>query len=184
MFLVLAIALVLAPGSVFAKKTSKELKADAKRAEIEETAEAALSTVLEKSEKAKLLFERAYGWAVFDNLKLAFGISGGGGSGVAVRKSDGNKTYMKMGTVGIGFGLGGQKYQVIFFFQDATTFDNFVDKGWQAEAGAEAVAGQEGANAKTSFVNGMAVFQLSEKGLMARADVSGTKYWKDKKLND
>jgi hypothetical protein len=29
----------------------------------------------------------------------------------------------------------------------------------------------------------VAIFQLTHKGLMAQADVSGTKYWKHKKLN-
>jgi len=180
----LIVVFLVFPGVSVAKKSSKELKAEAKRAEIDETAEAALETVLESSKKAKGLFEKSYGWAVFDNFKLALGISGGGGSGVAVEKDSGKRTYMKMGTVGVGFGLGGQKYQVIFFFQDKETFDSFVEKGWKAEAGAEAVAGDDGANAKTAFTNGMAVFQLTEKGLMARADISGTKYWKNDKLNE
>ena len=40
-----------------------------------------------------------------------------------------------------------------------------------------------GANAKTTFSNGVAVFQLTEKGLMASVDIAGTKYWKSDKLN-
>jgi len=180
----LMVLFLAAPAPCLAGKSAKELKEDAKRAEIDETAEAALQTVLKSSKKAAELFEKSYGWAVFDNFKLAFGISGGGGNGVAVDKSSGKRIYMKMGTVGVGFGLGGQKYQVVFFFQDSRTFNSFVDKGWKAEAGAEAVAGEDGANAKTSFTNGIAVFQVTEKGLMARADISGTKYWKNDKLND
>lgn len=171
------------PSIADAASRAKELKKEAKRADIDETASVALQTVFEKNEKARGLFRSAYGWAVFDNLKLAFGISGGGGNGVAVNKNTGRKTYMKMGSVGIGFGLGGQKYQVIFFFQDARSFHSFVEKGWKAEASAKAVAGKEGVNAKTEFTNGIAVFQLTEKGLMAHADIAGTKYWKNDKLN-
>ena len=59
----------------------------------------------------------------------------------------------------------------------------FVDKGWQADASANAVAGTKGANHGASFSHGLAVFQLTNKGLMAQADISGTKYWKSKKLN-
>ena len=161
----------------------KSLKAESKRLKIDEMADEALNEVMNTNWKAQELFESAYGWAAFDNLKIAFGISGGGGNGVAVNKSSGERTYMKMGTGGVGFGLGGQKYQVIFLFQDEKTFFNFVEKGWKADASAQAAAGTDGANATTGFVNGIAVWQITEKGLMALADITGTKYWKNKKLN-
>lgn len=181
--LLLGLIIMGVPASTSAESRAKELKKEAKRADIDETAAAALKTVFQKNAKAKALFDKSYGWAVFDNLKLAFGISGGGGHGVAVEKASGKRTYMKMGTAGIGFGLGGQKYQVIFFFQDAKSFRSFVDKGWKAEASAKAAAGREGVNAKTDFTNGIAVYQLTEKGLMAHADIAGTKYWKNSSLN-
>ncbi len=130
-----------------------------------------------------MLFDQSYGWAVFDNLKLAFGFSGGGGNGVATVKETSDKTYMKMGTVGIGLGLGANKYQVVFLFQDEQTFRTFVNNGWQADAGASAVAGESGAETKTDFTNGLAIYQLTDKGLMLHADIAGTKYWKNKKLN-
>jgi lipid-binding SYLF domain-containing protein len=91
---------------------------------------------------------------------------------------------MKVGTVGVGLGLGVQKYQVVFLFQDEKTFRNFVDKGWQADATAQAAAGTAGVGGQTGFVNGIAIYQLTDKGLMASADIAGTKYWKNKKLND
>jgi lipid-binding SYLF domain-containing protein len=90
---------------------------------------------------------------------------------------------MKMGTVGLNLGLGGQKYQLVFFFQDARRFNSFVDHGWQADAQANAVAGTKGAAAGTTFRNGMAVYQITEAGLMLQADIAGSKYWKSKKLN-
>ena len=161
----------------------QSLKNESKRLKIDEMADEALDEVMNTNWKAQELFESASGWAAFDNLKIAFGISGGGGNGVAVNKSSGERTYMKMGTGGIGFGLGGQKYQVIFLFQDEKTFHNFVEKGWKADASAQAAAGTDGANATTGFVNGVAVWQITEKGLMASADITGTKYWKNKKLN-
>ena len=49
---------------------------------------------------------------------------------------------------------------------------------------ASAAAGDEGLNTKASFVNGMAVFQMTKKGLIAQASVKGTKYWKDEDLNE
>jgi len=169
--------------SLSAEESWKSLKHEAQRMKIDETAQEALKTLFASSPKAENLFEMSYGWAVFDNLKLAFGFSGGGGNGVATARVSGEKTYMKMGTAGIGLGLGVNKYQVVFLFQDSQTYDNFVNKGWQADAGATASAGKNAAEVKTDFSNGLAIYQITDKGLMALADVAGTKYWKNKKLN-
>jgi len=179
-----AIALILPTTSpLSAEESWKSLKRESKRMKIDETAKEALDTLFASSPKAEDLFEMSYGWAVFDNLKLAFGFSGGGGNGVAKARVSGEKTYMKMGTAGIGIGLGVNTYQVVFLFQDSRSYKNFVEKGWQAEATASAVAGETGAEAKTDFSNGMAIYQITDKGLMAFADIAGTKYWKNKKLN-
>ena len=180
------IALVMPAATIFADEETgdwKDMKLESKRMKLDETAESALNALFAEKPKAKELYDSAYGWAVFDNLKLAFGISGGGGNGVASVKETNQKTYMKMGTAGVGLGLGANKYQVIFLFQDSQTYDNFVNKGWQADAGATASAGTSAAEVKTDFVNGMAIFQMTEKGLMANADIAGTKYWKNDKLN-
>ena len=143
----------------------------------------ALKVVLSKGSGANSLYEQAYGYAAFDNIKLAFGVSGGGGSGVAVAKS-GRRVYMKMATAGVGFGLGGQKYQVVFLFQTEEAFQSFVDKGWQADVTAQAAAADKGANAVATFKNGIAYYQITDKGLMASADLSGTKYWKSEDSGD
>jgi lipid-binding SYLF domain-containing protein len=180
-----AIALLMPASTIFAEEEGdwKDMKQESKRMKLDEMGEEALQALFAENSKAKELYDGSYGWAVFDNLKLAFGFSGGGGNGVAKAKESGQKTYMKMGTAGVGFGLGANKYQVIFLFQDSQTFDNFVNKGWQADAGATASAGDNAAEVKTGFVNGIAIYQMTEKGLMANADIAGTKYWKNDKLN-
>ncbi len=172
-----------AAGATAEEPEWKSMKQGAKAAKIDETADETLQQLFSERAKAKDLFNRSYGWAVFDNLKLAFGVSGGGGNGVAVERKTGKRTYMKMGTGGVGVGLGVNKYQVVFLMEDRQTFDNFVNKGWQADAGATAAAGTAAAEAKADFVNGLAIYQLTEKGLMLNADIAGTKYWKNKKLN-
>jgi lipid-binding SYLF domain-containing protein len=171
------------PNASAGSSEKDEMKARHKIEEIDLTAKKTLDQLFEKSPTAKELFEKSYGYAVFDNLKLAFGVSGGAGSGVAVDKSTGQRTYMKMGTGGIGFGLGGQKYQVVFLFEAKDPFSSFVEKGWKADAAANVAVGDEGASVQARFVNGLAVYQLTDKGLMLHADISGTKFWKDNKLN-
>ncbi|HEU5179718.1 MAG TPA: hypothetical protein VFW45_02935, partial [Candidatus Polarisedimenticolia bacterium] len=112
---------VLAVPAVFAeeqKKEEKKAETNAeKRAEIDKAAKEALDEVLAKSEGAPALFEKSYGYAVFDNMRVTFIFTGGGGSGVAVDKSTGKRTYMKMGTGGVALGIGAQKYDVIMFFE-------------------------------------------------------------------
>jgi lipid-binding SYLF domain-containing protein len=178
------LCLVIGAGELAAQDSSwEDLDKKAKQGKINETAKESLDEVLKESKGAKELYNNSYGWAAFDNLKIAWGFSGGGGNGVAVNKKTGARTYMKVGTVGVGLGLGAQKYQVIFLFQDEKTFKNFVDKGWQADATAQAAAGTAGVGGQTGFVNGIAIYQITDKGLMASADIAGTKYWKNKKLN-
>jgi lipid-binding SYLF domain-containing protein len=164
--------------------TSAELKEESKRVKIDEVAKETLDKLFAENAKAKSLHDESVGWAVFDNTKVAFGLSGGGGNGVAVSKTSGRKAYMKMGTGGVGLGLGVNKYQIVFLFQDEQTLKNFIEKGWQADAGATASAGREAAEAKTNFTNGLAIYQLTEKGLMLNADIAGTKYWLNDNLNE
>ncbi len=161
----------------------REDKRQAKRDKIDEIAQETLDELFEENPVAKKLYKKAYGYAVFDNIKISLMITGGGGRGVAVNRKTDERTYMKMGTAGLNIGLGGQKYQVVFFFETQERFDEFVDKGWEADASANAVAGPYGKNAEATFRNGMAFYQLTEAGLMLQADISGTKYWKADKLN-
>lgn len=166
-----------------AKDPWAEMRLDAKRKVIDAMAGETLERLTIREPKAKELMEKAYGYAVFDNFKFGIGISGAGGTGVAVERASGKRTYMKMGSAGIGLTLGGQKYRVIFLMQDSQTFERFVTKGWYADASARAAAGKEGGASGTAFVNGLAIYQLNDSGLMASVDVASTWYSKDEELN-
>ena len=178
-WIAVCLALIVSVAAIADEGNDKKAE---KRAAIDAMAEEALQELLEGSENVKKLYDEAAGYAVFENLKIAVGISGGGGFGVAVSKA-GERVYMKMGTGGIGLGLGGQKYQAIFLFESEKNLNNFIEKGWQADTSAQAAAGNKGVNAGSSFRNGVAYYQITDKGLMAYADITGTKYWKNKKLN-
>ncbi len=175
--LLIALALAAAPSSA-----ADEIRRSEKRVRIDSVARETLHRLFSNKPKAQRLYDKAVAYAVFSNIKISLVITGGGGTGVAVDKA-GGRTYMKMATAGLNLGLGGQKYQVVFLFQDRPTFERFVEQGWEAEGSANAVAGNLGTNVEASFRNGMAVFQLTQAGLMLQADISGTKYWKSKKLN-
>jgi hypothetical protein len=122
-------------------------RAQQKREAIDEMASMTLDRLLAESPQAKRLFGKSVGYAVFDNVKVALLVSAGGGVGVAIERSTRDKTYMKMGTAGIGLGAGGQSYNVVFLFEDEETLRSFVEKGWHADATATAAAGSKGSNA-------------------------------------
>ena len=100
----------------------KSLDQEAKRQKIQEASKKTMERVAAENPKAKELYDKSYGWAAFDNTKVSIGISGGGGNGLAMNKKTGKPTYMKMGTVGIGIGLGVQGYQVLFLFAVVNIF--------------------------------------------------------------
>jgi lipid-binding SYLF domain-containing protein len=174
LFLVM-LFVVLAAGTALAQQGDS--RAASRRQEIDASAQAALDELFATDSNARDLYERAVGYAVFTATKAGFIVSGGGGTGVAVNKSTGQRTYMRMGTGGIGLGIGAQRYNVYALFETADRLEKFIAGGWDSSATAEAAAGTEGVAVRASFVDGVAFFQLTEKGLMAHADVTGTKFW-------
>jgi len=129
----------------------------------------------------------APGYAVFSNanVNLIFA-SFGGGYGVVKNNSSGKYTYMKMGEVGIGLGLGVKDFRAVFVFHNAETMNDFVESGWvfgaQADAAAKA-SDKGGAASGEVVIENISIYQLTETGLALQATVKGTKYWKDEELN-
>ena len=129
------------------------------------------------------LYDSAYGYAVFDTTKGGFIVTGAGGTGAAMRKNGSNPIYMHMGAGGIGLGAGLENYKLVVLFENEDTYERFVDGAWTAGASAQAAAGRDGAAAVAKFVNGVAVYHLTDKGVIAQADVTGVKFWPSDRLN-
>jgi len=153
------------------------------RQEIDGKAAGSLDQLFAKKPNAKALFDASRGYAVFDTRKTSFLVTAGFGVGVAVDRTTSERIYMKMATGGVNIGMGAQWYVLVFLFETEAKFRKFVDEGWDAGAGGSAVVWEDGANLDATFTNGMAVYQLNDKGLMLAADLTGTKYWKDDELN-
>ena len=129
------------------------------------------------------LFDQAYGYAVFDTTKGGFIVTGAGGTGVAMRKNGSNPVYMHMGSGGVGLGAGLENYKFIVLFENEDVYERFIEGEWSAGATAQAAAGREGAAAIGKFNNGVAVYHITDKGLIAQADVQGVKFWPSDRLN-
>lgn len=129
----------------------------------------------------------APGFAVFSNVNIkAIFASFGGGYGVVKNNRTGKHTFMKMGEVGVGLGLGAKDFRAVFVFHSADTMKRFVDHGWAfgAQADAAAKAGDKGAAVSgEATVDNITIYQLTETGLALQATIKGTKYWKDYSLN-
>jgi len=153
-----------------------------RRAEIMKMSKDTLA-VLSKDANASDLLSKAYGRAVFDTTKGGLIVTGAGGTGVATKKAGSDPVYMHMGEGGVGLGAGLEKYKLVLLFENKDTYDKFVEGAWSAAASAQAAAGRNGAGQVAKFNNGVAVYHLTDKGVIAQVDVTGVKFWPSDKLN-
>jgi lipid-binding SYLF domain-containing protein len=153
-----------------------------RRQEILDMSKATLNE-LRKDSAAAALLDDAYGTAVFDTTKGGFLVTGAGGTGVAMRKNGSNPVYMHMGSGGVGLGAGLENYKFIILFENEDVYKRFIDGEWSAGATAQAAAGRDGAAVVGKFNNGVAVYHITDKGLIAQADVSGVRFWPSDRLN-
>jgi lipid-binding SYLF domain-containing protein len=172
------VAALLSAGPAFAQNKQDRQRED-RRAHAAQT----LDKLFTEVGSSKALYDKAVGYAVFAVTKAGFFVTGGGGTGVTINKATGETVYMKLGMGGVGFGFGGQRYDMVILFETADRLETFIDGGWDGRAAAKAVAGSEAASAGSGFIEGARVYTLGEKGLMASADISGTRFWVDDKLN-
>ncbi len=158
-----------------------------RRAEVLRMRQDALSQLYKVNPPARAQIAAAPGYAVFSNANINLVIASfGGGRGVVHDASTRNDTFMKMGEVGVGLGLGVKDFRAVFVFHNAETMKNFVESGWEFGANADAAAkvGETGgAVGGEVAVGGITVYQLTESGVALQASVKGTKYWKDGDLN-
>ena len=124
---------------------------------------------------------------VFSNANINIIFAGfGGGYGVVKNNITGKHTYMRMGEVGIGLGLGVKDFRAVFIFHDERTMNRFINNGWQFGGYADAAAK---ASDKGSAVGGeividnITVYQLTESGLALQAIIKGAKFLKNDELN-
>jgi len=158
-----------------------------KRAEIDEMADGMLKELYQLKPMARDQVKKAAGYAVFSNVgvNLVFA-SFAGGRGVVVDKK-GRRTYMKMGSAGLGLGLGVKDFRAVFIFRTREKLETFVEKGWDFSGQVDAAAksdkkGGAIAAAETAIAD-VEVYQITKNGLALQATLQGTKYWNDKDLN-
>ncbi len=146
-----------------------------------------LSDLYKLKPDVKAQISGAPGYAVFSNVNINIILASfGGGYGVVENNSTGKHTFMKMGEVGVGLGLGAKDFRAVFVFHSAESLNRFVESGWAfgAQADAAAKASDKGAAVGGEVtIDDITIYQLTETGLALQATVKGTKYWKDDSLD-
>lgn len=177
-----------AEAGIFGKKKDT----DEQRQEVLDMREETLSRLYGEKASAEAIVKDSVGYAVFSNTGInVLLVSTANGSGIAHDNKSGADVYMKMFSAGGGIGLGVKKFSAVFIFHSRDAYDQFVDKGWNFTAQADAAATsdaeskeQAGATDATVGLNqGVTVYQMTDKGLALQATLQGTKYWKDDDLN-
>ena len=135
------------------------------------------------------VIDKAAGYAVFSTFGIKVFFAGGTtGKGVVVNQRTHRQTFMKMVQVQGGLGFGVNQNRLIFVFTNEPALRNFIDQGWEfgSQANLSAMAGGQGTqfSGAAAVSPGVYVYQLTNTGLSASITVSGTKYFKDRAMND
>lgn len=146
-----------------------------------------LADLYKEKPELKNRIRKAAGYAVFSNVGVNLVIASfAGGHGLVVDKK-GHETFMKMGSAGIGLGLGVKDFRGVFIFYDKDKLQKFIDQGWDFSGQADATAKSDDKGAEVAVAGnpfeGVELYQLTKNGLALQATLQGTKYWKDKDLN-
>ncbi len=168
---------------------NKDDKAEEKREAIRDMRDELLAELERANKQAARKIRKAEGYACFSNVGVNVILASfAGGRGVVVDNRTGDETFMNMGTVGVGYGIGVKDFRAVFVFWDRKTMEYFVEKGWDfgAQADAAVKADDKGAAAEdaANVMDGVDVYQFTKSGLSIQATLQGTKYWKNDKLND
>lgn len=159
---------------------------DEQRQHIQQTEREVLNELYRLKPDLRTDVKQAPGYAVFSNVNVNLLLaSASTGYGVAVGNS-GERTYMKMGEVGVGLGLGVKDFRALFVFDSPEVMNRFVEHGWSFGGHADAAAKAQDKGVAVGgevVVDGMRVYQLTESGVALQATLKGTKYWKDRELN-
>ena len=181
--LVLVLATVLPAGCSSPKGVTREDR----KAYALETRDKTLEELYERKPETREKVKKAAGYGVFSDwgVNVIF-VSAANGWGVVTDNKTGQETFMKMGQVGIGLGLGVKDFRAVFIFKSERALRKFVDSGWEfgAHADAAAVSGDKGGQTSgAASLQDVEIYQFTKSGIALQATIAGTKYWRDNDLN-
>jgi lipid-binding SYLF domain-containing protein len=168
----LAVLLAASCTSTFSSMTAQE-----KRDFLVELEERTLAELVENQPDAQADVDRAVGYAVFSNKMTKIPMVGAGdGIGVVFNEKTGERTYLKVGRLDVGGGLGVREFRLVVIFFDEETLKKLVSGKLEIGAGAEAGAGESDIGTGAGGIAGSrkedyVLYQLSDKGVSATLTV-------------
>lgn len=159
-----------------------------KQNDVKKMRDQTLARLYKEKPQAKKHIAGSVGYGVFSNINTnLFLVSTARGYGIVRDSRSGRDTYMRMGQIGVGPGLGIKDFRVIIIFNSKEVMNQFVEKGWEfgGHADAAAKSGEKGGavGAEGYVSRDILIYTLTEAGAALQATVAGTKYWKDGELN-
>jgi lipid-binding SYLF domain-containing protein len=139
-------------------------------------ADEAIAVMKAKDPSIQRFFEKSYGYAVLPKVfKGAFIVGGAHGGGEVFEKGK-MVGFCNMSQASLGFSFGGEFFREIIFFRDKEDLDAFKSEEYTFSAQVTGVALSAGAAAKADYKAGMAVFIMTDTGLMVDASLGGQKF--------
>ncbi|MDF2235358.1 YSC84-related protein [Albimonas sp. CAU 1670] len=153
---------------------------EAERMEIDAKANAALARLYAENPAAKELGGKSVGILIMPEItKAGFVVGGQGGKGV-LRVGGAPQAYYRLVSASIGFQAGVQSYSQVLMFLTKEALDGFTSaNGWEAGVDGSVAIVKSGATVggdTTTVSSPIVGFVFGEKGLMAAANIEGSKY--------
>ncbi len=165
-----ALAFVALTGCATAPSSSSE------KEDLQKSAQATLDTARKQDASIGAILDKSVGVAVFPSVgKGAVGVGGAYGRGILF-EGGAMTGYCDLSQATIGIQLGGQTYAEIIAFEDKAAVERFKKNEVAFSGQASAVAVKSGAGANAKYNHGVAVFTMSESGLMYEASLGGQKF--------
>ena len=181
-WLTLAMLSALAMMLSLSCSTYRKMTVEEKRSFLAELETTTLAELVTKKPEVQDEVDRAVGYAVFSNqaTKVPF-VGGGEGIGVVVDSETGTRSYLKVGRLDVGGGLGVRSYRLVVLFFDQEALHKLASGKVEVGAGIEAGAGDTDVGTGAGGVAGsrnekFVLYQLSEKGVSATFTVRVIRY--------
>jgi lipid-binding SYLF domain-containing protein len=173
--------------SLVACATKSPTEVADKRTEVRNATHSALGNFYKANPALEGEVANAPGYGVFTTYGLSFIVGGAGGKGIVHDNRTNTDTFMNMGQASAGAQVGAAETQTLIIFKTPEAMQKFVEKGWDAGAGAVAQAGMKGDSVGPgvgeNVIADAKYYTLTPNGLQAGVAAAGTKYWRDTELN-
>jgi lipid-binding SYLF domain-containing protein len=177
-----SIVLVVSVLLVISCSSYRSMSVEEKRALLVELEEKTLVDLVEQHPEAEADLDSAVGYAIFSNktAKIPF-VGAGDGIGVVVNTTKEKRTYLKVGRIDVGGGLGVRTYRLVVIFLAEEALEKMASGKLEFGAGMEASAGSKDVGADSGSVAGerkekYVLYQLSEAGVSATFTVRMIRY--------